>query len=61
MGSSFNTRGGFTFYGGGGIGIKMSDRSRLNFIAGYSAYRFRIDKIRSTLEGIGFRVTAIGF
>jgi hypothetical protein len=61
IGSSSNTRGRFTFYGGGGIGIKMNDKATLNFVAGYSAYRFRTDDLRSTLEGIAFRVTAIGF
>jgi hypothetical protein len=61
MGSSYNTRGGFTFYGGGGMGFKMGDKAALNFIAGYSLYRFRANKVRSTLEGIGFRLTGIVF
>lgn len=59
IGNHWTTReGGFTFFGGVGVGIAASPKANLSFSIGYSHYTFSIDNHASAVKGVGLRFTA---
>ena len=59
IGSRRTTReGGFTFFGGVGVGIAAKRNANLSFSVGYSHYTFSIDNHSSAVKGVGLRFTA---
>ena len=55
-----NTKGGFNFFGGGGMGVVTSKSSTVTFSVGYSVYNFETKKINSTVKGLAFKISVIG-
>jgi hypothetical protein len=50
-------KGGFTFFGGGGVAVAANRKANLSFSVGYSIYSFNTAGINSSVKGIGFRFT----
>ena len=58
VGNHWTTReGGFTFFGGVGVGIAASSNANLSFSIGYSHYSFTVDNYTSSIKGVGIRFT----
>ena len=56
--NDFEDHGGFTFFGGGGVAIAVSQKANLSFCVGYSHYEFNTRGNHYTINGPGFRFTA---
>lgn len=50
--------GGFTFFGGIGVGVAASKKANLAFSIGYSHYGFTTDNYSFAIKGVGIRFTA---
>jgi hypothetical protein len=52
--------GGFCFYGGGGVGLRMR-QSILQIMGGYFRYNFGAYDISSTIDGLGIALTILSY
>lgn len=55
------TKGGFSFYGGGGIGFTSKGGKGAGLVTvGYSTYSLETNGFKSTLDGVAIRITFLG-
>jgi hypothetical protein len=67
-GDTKTTKGGFSFYGGVGMGVSTGKKSKITGTFGYSLYNFETknigyfgtDKVNSAFKGLAFKITLIG-